>query len=358
MTVSTGASVQLMKQVEDLARAGLEVPTFAAALVGLLQTCIPHAAACVVMLDPATRMLTGSYKFGGLANAHGSDELWAQIEYGTDDPTRMSCIAQQDFPALAASQLRGGTTDSIRMNELVHPGGYSDELRMVAQDAQFVWGGVNLFRAADERVFNADEVLLLGALSGTVAQGLQSGLMVRNAAHALANVGHGPAVMLVGDDSELKQVSVGAEALLDHIGSEEHRSPVNSVIHGLVASANRYARGEAAEVPRVRLRTPSGKWLIAQGSPLASADQPSGDVIVVIDEARSPEVASLVASSFGLTAREREVAELALRGMDTKGIAAALFISPYTVQDHLRAIFDKAGVRSRRELMAKVFFDH
>ncbi|MER7049451.1 response regulator transcription factor [Streptomyces jumonjinensis] len=64
------------------------------------------------------------------------------------------------------------------------------------------------------------------------------------------------------------------------------------------------------------------------------------------------EVIPLTLMAHRLTPREQEVALAALRGRSTREIAAELFLSPVTVQDHLKAVFDKTGVRSRRELVA------
>ena len=62
--------------------------------------------------------------------------------------------------------------------------------------------------------------------------------------------------------------------------------------------------------------------------------------------------------AYGLSSRERQVAELVLRGLPTKQVARALKLSPHTVTDYLRSLFDKVGVRSRRELAARLLVDH
>jgi DNA-binding CsgD family transcriptional regulator/tetratricopeptide (TPR) repeat protein len=51
-----------------------------------------------------------------------------------------------------------------------------------------------------------------------------------------------------------------------------------------------------------------------------------------------------------LTARERDVCDLVAAGQTNREVAAALFLSPRTVEHHLRAAYRKLGVRSRTEL--------
>ena len=75
----------------------------------------------------------------------------------------------------------------------------------------------------------------------------------------------------------------------------------------------------------------------------------------MIESARPQELAPILADAYRLTEREREVTRLVARGLPTDAIAARLYLSPWTVQDHLKAIFEKVAASPRAASSSRVF---
>lgn len=47
-----------------------------------------------------------------------------------------------------------------------------------------------------------------------------------------------------------------------------------------------------------------------------------------------------------------------MQGHPTRAMAQALDVTTYTIQDHLKSIFFKTGVRTRGELVGQIFLEH
>ena len=170
------------------------------------------------------------------------------------------------------------------------------------------------------------------------------------------DLGHG--LILVDDAGRIRSITPAAERwlveLIDVMPRKSFELPHQ--IHALAGSArSQEASNNTDEQVRLRLPTKSGHWLLAHASRLKGEQKGTA---IIIEPAPSLDIAPLIAMAYGLTGRERQVMELAAQGYASKQIAAALKLSRFTVQDHLRSIFEKVGVRGREELIATIFFKH
>jgi DNA-binding CsgD family transcriptional regulator len=340
-------------RLSNLATAGLDLDDFAAGLLELLGRAVPHDIACLATTDPATELVTRTFK----VNLPGHlDAEVARFEYEVDDVNLFREIARRRHPVgVLELDTDGEPERSPRWRDLLVPRfGQASELRAVFRAGTASWGLLAMFRPVGAGGFNPAEADFLGSVAPEVAAGLRAALVV--SVPSAPEAGTGPAVLVVGPDDRLSQVTAAGEERLAELGGDPC-SLLPLPLLSVVAAARSYARGRRTAPPRLRVRAPSGHFLVVSAAPLASATGAGRDVIVTVEEARPPDIVPLVMAAFGLTERERAVVAHALQGADTQEIGRRLHLSAYTVQDHLKSVFDKAGVRSRRELTSRIFLD-
>lgn len=190
---------------------------------------------------------------------------------------------------------------------------------------------------------------LVAAISGEVGRALRRSLVMSQVRHQDNPDGHGVAVLRVGVEVTPELVSMSARRWFADIA--DGQLPDGGVPY-VVASLATRARLLRHSSVRTRLRTRAGRWLTLHAEALGS-----DRVSVVAEPTRPFELAAVICDAYGLTGREREVARLAVTGHSNTDIAEKLWLSKWTVQDHLKKVFEKLAVHSRAELVARLFFD-
>jgi DNA-binding CsgD family transcriptional regulator len=213
-------------------------------------------------------------------------------------------------------------------------------------------------RETGARDYEEREVQLLERASPIFARAIRRALVAEACADAEARTDP-PGVIELDASGALTGASSSAGPLLAELsGGDEQAGARAPAVHA-VAAATRAAVARAGakgspQLPSAAVQTPAGSWLVLHGGLLGGPG--GGEVAVFIQRAHPTLVAPLLLKAFGLTAREQEVAQLLLRGATTAQASQRLSISPYTVSDHVKSIFDKTGCRTRGELSARLFF--
>ncbi|HET8628662.1 MAG TPA: LuxR C-terminal-related transcriptional regulator, partial [Thermomicrobiales bacterium] len=169
-----------------------------------------------------------------------------------------------------------------------------------------------------------------------------------------------PGIVVLDADLQIESLTPEAEYWLDTLGrGNVTTAALPFPVYEVASRVQVLAAGSDPSSPpaRLRVRSGNGEWLVLHGSRLTNPRQGASRTAIVIEAARSREVAPLVIRAYGFSPREQAVLERVLSGASTTETARALAISTYTVGDYLQAIFDRVGVRSQRELLAHFLGD-
>lgn len=323
----------------------------------MLRRAVPFDAACGHTMDPATRLLTR--QFSEQFDADGF-ALICRNEYLQRDVNKFASLARRRPAAVTLRDATGGVpTKSARYREILLPFGFGPELRATFSAAGESWASLVVLRNQGGPEFTPTEQRFVHSLGNHIANAVRRSLLFA-AARGDAQSGAAPGLILLSPADELEAINAPAREWLEQLtvrGSSPGPRGLPGSVFAVAAAARRVAGNEGAPgPPRLRVQTRSGRWLVLHGSVIGTDDK--GRTAVIIEVARGLELAPLIAAAYGLTPREREIARLVLQGRATEDMARELWLSPYTVQDHMKSIFAKVGVRSRRALAARIFFEH
>lgn len=329
-----------------------------------LRRLVPFDAAVWLATDPATGLPTCPTRTENLSGFGVADCLrgW-ELEFMVEDVNLYGALARADAPAAG---LRHATDDrparSARYRELLRPHGLEDELRGVLRADGSPWGLVALFRHEGDAAFDAAEAETVACLSEPLAAAVRD--HARPQADARAAKGHGPGLMVFAPSGELAMVNDDARAWLDELAGDGTRHngfdvPLPMAVVSTLMRARAIAEERHRGSARARLRSrASGRWLVCHASCLRDADGALGETALVIEPATASEIAPIITQAYELSAREQQITQLIARGLGTAEIAQQLFLSTHTVRDYIKATFEKVGVSSRGELVARLFAEH
>jgi DNA-binding CsgD family transcriptional regulator len=344
--LKTGRALDdLVAVIIETCRAGLEPDALRAAVLPRLRKAVPVDALWWATVDPTTLLYTQAYR-EELPSDTGP--YFVDNEFLRDDVNKWTELAadRSGVRTLVAAT-DGKLARSPRYRDIFEPLGLADELRAVFRARGAVWGFMCLHRERGA-AFSAQEQVFVQRIAPHLAEGVRLGLLVQCAAQG--DLAESPGLILLAPDNSVVGRNPASDQWLEELNWQE-AGEIPIEIHSL---ASRLRRADAStSLAPLRVRSRTGRWISLQASWVSGEDR--SVVAVIIQEASPDEVAPMVMSAYGLTEQERAVSGLVFRGQSTHEISERLHIAEHTVQDHLKSIFDKTGVRSRRELVATVF---
>jgi len=356
--VDTRHEAQVRNDIERLVSDGLDWVTLAREASDLIGTVVQFDRSCWHTVDPGTVLFTGSVN-----RDIGCSGAWLaeyEYEYVVEDVNKWSFLARSGRRAGATGLATHGDLSRCARYRSQAGFGIGDELRGSFVKGGDYWGAAGFLRNEDRAHFTEDDVAFLASLSSTLGDGVRRALVAQVLDVDVVAPDDSPGIVVFDGDGQPETISPAAEHWIAQLVEDPppESAADSKLVQAVAARARSLGPGDdpIRGAARSRARTRGGTWLVLYGTPLTGGTDRR--TAVVIQPAAPHEIAPLVALAYGLTERECQIVRHCMEGRPTKQIAAAIHVSPYTVQDHLKSIFDKTGVRTRNELVGQIFLEH
>jgi DNA-binding CsgD family transcriptional regulator len=272
-----------------------------------------------------------------------------ELEYSGDDFAAMDVLARRASPAGSLSAETGGDlARSRRWDEVLRHVGIGDEAVIACRDALGCWGWLKAYRDSAERPFAGQDLGLLAQVGPGLGAALRHSLARDRRRSSMTASPPGVIVL----DSGLRPVSwtAGARAWIDVLPAAKVYAALG-MLPAMVYPVATLARSRnGARGCGALERAVDGRWVMIEAAALEGRGNRA--IAVTLRDATAGETFDRLCRIYALSRRERQVVAALAAGLDTRAAADRLSISRHTVQDHLKSVFAKIGVNSRRELVA------
>ncbi len=342
-------------RIAALAGQGLDLVSFWRETSEIIAPLLPNfMGPCWYTLDPASLLITSHFN-------HHMPELPPDslaLEYYGDDVNQLADVARSRSGASTLHEATGGDPSaSPRWQANIALGGDQELIVAFRTGSGDAWGGMGLYREPGDPMFDRDEIGFARAIAPSLAEGARRALLLGEATDPEGP--EAPGLLVLTSDWELESATPGIERLVSDLPEGDwDAGRLPSAVLAVAGRALRSAEGrdQPGEVALARVLTGSGRWVVLHGATLVSDGRRR--IAVIVEPAHPARIGPLLMAAYGLTEREQDVTRLVLQGESTAAIADRLVVSAHTVQQHLKSIFEKTGVHSRRDLVGKVFFSY
>ena len=343
-----------LERIEDVAARGSDLVTLWRDVAEIVEPLVPNdTGPCCFTLDPASLLMTSHFNPG---MSYALPEEFLHGEYLVDDVHDMASVARSEAGVSTIHEAAGGDpSQSLRWQANMELGGDQELLLALRTRSGATWGCLGLYRPPGEEHFDRDQIRFLQATAPAIAEGVRRALLIGEARDP--DTPESPGLLVLNREFDVESATPGTERWLADLPDAGPDDRLPAAVIAVAGQALRSAEGRRpGEVALARVLGQSGTWMVLHGATLLGG--PQERVAVIVEPAHPARITPLLMDAYGLTEREQEVTRLVLQGESTNGIAERLVVSPHTVQEHLKSIFEKTGVRSRRDLVGKVFFNH